>query len=92
MTVKMALQSAATDELEFVETFEQPDVEGVPSYGAAAFNLKNEELRNAYNEKLQQLKEDGTIAKILEANGFSAISNMVEVGEITTEQVCGGQS
>ena len=92
MTVKLALESAGTDELEFVETFEQPDVEGVPSYGAAAFNMEDEELRNAYNEKLKALKENGTIAKILEENGFSEISNMVEVGSITTEQICGGES
>lgn len=92
MTVKMALVSAGTDALEFVETFEQPDVEGVPSYGAAAFNLEDQELRDAYNEKLQELKENGTIAELLEANGFSEISNMVEVGEITTEQACAGQS
>jgi len=92
MTVKLALESAGTDELEFVETFEQPDVEGVPSYGAAAFNMEDEELRNAYNEKLKALKENGTIAKILEENGFSEVSNMVEAGEITTEQICDGQS
>lgn len=92
MTVKMALNSLGSDELEFVETFEQPDVEGVPSYGAAAFNLDNEELRTAYNEKLQELKDNGTIAEILEANGFSEISNMVEVGEVTTEQVCNGEA
>lgn len=88
MTVKMALESLKTDELEFIETFKQPDIEGVPSYGAAAFNLEDEELRNEYNEKLQELKEDGTIAKLLEANGFSEISNMVLVDEITTKQLC----
>lgn len=92
MTVKMALESAGTDELEFVETFQQPDVEGVPSYGAAAFNLEDEELRNAYNEKLQELKDNGTIAKLLEANGFSEISNMVNADEMTTEQACKGES
>jgi len=92
MTVKMALESASTDKLEFVETFVQPDVDGVPSYGAAAFNLDNEELKNAYNEKLEELKENGTIAKILEDNGFSEISNMVEPGSITTKQLCGGES
>lgn len=92
MTVKMALESAGTDALEFVETFEQPDVEGVPSYGAAAFNLEDEELRNAYNEKLQELKDNGTIAQLLEANGFSEISNMVTADEMTTEQACNGES
>lgn len=91
MTVKMALESAGTDELEFVESFEQPDVEGVPSYGGVAFKKGNEDLRDAYNEKLAELKEDGTIAQILEDNGFSEESNMVPVGEVTTEQLCNGE-
>ncbi|WP_249871380.1 ectoine/hydroxyectoine ABC transporter substrate-binding protein EhuB [Oceanobacillus saliphilus] len=91
MTVKMALESANTDALEFVESFEQPDVEGVPSYGGAAFSLENTELRDAYNEKLAKLKEDGTVAELLEANGFSGESNFVPVGEVTTEQLCNGE-
>ena len=33
MTIKMALESVNSTKLEFVEGFEQPDVEGVPSYG-----------------------------------------------------------
>jgi len=90
MTLRMSMESAGSD-LEFVENFEQPDVEGVPSYGAAAFNLNNTELRNAYNEELNNLKEDGTVAELLEANGFSAESNMVEVGEVTAEQACNGE-
>ncbi|RKQ33164.1 ectoine/hydroxyectoine ABC transporter substrate-binding protein EhuB [Oceanobacillus halophilus] len=90
MTVKMALESAGTDALEFVETFEQPDIEGVPSYGAAAFNLEDQELVDAYNEALASLKEDGTVAELLEANGFSEESNMVPA-EVTTEAVCNGE-
>lgn len=89
MTVRMAMETAS-DELMLVENFEQPDVEGVPSYGAAAFNLNDTELRDAYNEQLAALKEDGTIAELLEQNGFSADSNMVEVGAITTEELCSG--
>lgn len=89
MTVRMATETAS-DELMLVENFEQPDVEGVPSYGAAAFNLNDTELRDAYNEQLAALKEDGTIAELLEQNGFSADSNMVEVGAITTEELCSG--
>lgn len=91
MTVKMALESFNSDELEFVETFEQPDIEGVPSYGAAAFSLENEELRDAYNEVLAKLKEDGTIAELLEKNGFSEEMNFVGDGEVTTEQLCNGE-
>src|SRR5690606_30429823 len=82
MTVKLAWKSLNNDKLEFVETFEQPDVEGVPSYGGSVFNLADETLRDAYNEKLAELKENGTVAKILEDNGFSEISNMAE--DVTT--------
>lgn len=88
MTVRMALESFDSDELEFVETFEQPDVEGVPSYGAAAFSLDDEELRDAYNEALADLKADGTIDQILDDNGFSSEMNAVPEGEVTTEELC----
>ncbi|WP_010098189.1 ectoine/hydroxyectoine ABC transporter substrate-binding protein EhuB [Ornithinibacillus scapharcae] len=89
-TIKDALASANTDELEFVETFEQPDVEGVPSYGASAFNLDDEELLEAYNEVLAELKADGTVAELLEKNGFSEQMNMVP-DDITTAKVCNGE-
>lgn len=91
MTVKMALESFNTDDLEFVETFEQPDIDGVPSFGAAAFSLENEELREAYNEVLAELKDNGTVAELLEANGFSGDRNFVANGEVTTEQLCSGE-
>ncbi|MEC2159141.1 ectoine/hydroxyectoine ABC transporter substrate-binding protein EhuB [Virgibacillus halodenitrificans] len=90
MTIKMALESAGSDKLEFVEGFEQPDIDGVPSYGAAAFHKDNTELRDAYNEKLAELKEDGTVAELLEKNSFSEENNMVEA-EVTTEKVCNGE-
>jgi len=91
MTVRMAFESANADDLELVESFEQPDIEGVPSYGAAAFSFDNQELRDAYSETLNELKEDGTVAELLEANGFSADSNFVAAGEVTTEMVCSGE-
>lgn len=90
MTIKMALLSADTDELEFVEEFEQPDVEGNPSYGSAAFRKSDETLLEEYNEALAKLKEDGTVAELLEANDFSEVSNMVE-DEVTAEKVCNGE-
>ncbi|WP_082232566.1 ectoine/hydroxyectoine ABC transporter substrate-binding protein EhuB [Halobacillus massiliensis] len=90
MTLKMALETV--DGLEFVDDFEQPDIEGVPSYGAAAFSQDNTDLRDAYNEKLNELKEDGTIAELLEKNGFDPERNMVEVDEVTAESVCSGEN
>lgn len=91
MTLRMAVETAG-DDLEFVDNFEQPDIEGVPSYGAAAFSQDNSDLRDAYNEKLKELKEDGTVAELLEANGFDPESNMAEVGVVTTESVCSGEN
>src|SRR5699024_7186304 len=92
MTVRMAFDSFDSSDIELVESFEQPDVEGVPSYGAAAFSLENEELRDAYNEVLAELKEDGTVDELLEANGFSAESNSVPLDGVTTEQACAGEA
>lgn len=90
MTLIMALESADSDNLEFVEDFEQPDIAGVPSYGAVAFHPDETELLNAYNEKLAELKESGKIAEILEDNGFDGERNYPE-DDVTTEIVCNGE-
>ena len=90
MTVKMALESAGNDKLEFVDDFEQPDIEGIPSYGAAAFHPDNDELREAYNEELQKLIDDGTVAELLEKNGFHPENN-APPEDVTTEEVCSGE-
>ncbi|PWA13262.1 ectoine/hydroxyectoine ABC transporter substrate-binding protein EhuB [Pueribacillus theae] len=90
MTIKMALESANNNNLEFVTDFEQPDIEGVPSYGAAAFRKDNEALKNAYNEALAKIKEDGTLIELAEKSGFTEEMNMVPEG-ITAENVCSGE-
>ncbi|MHA6260577.1 ectoine/hydroxyectoine ABC transporter substrate-binding protein EhuB [Sporosarcina sp. CAU 1771] len=91
MTIKMALESANADKIEFVEGFVQPEIEGVPSYGAAAFRTDSEELRNAYNEELTKLKEEGKIAELIEPSGFSAEMNLVDT-DLTTASVCSGEN
>ncbi len=90
MTLLQAMESANSDNLEFVEDFEQPDIPGVPSYGAVAFHPDNQELLEAFNEVLAELKADGTIQDILEANGFDRERNFPE-DHITTEKVCSGE-
>lgn len=87
MTLLMALDSADSDNLEFVEDFKQPDISGVPSYGAVAFHPNNKELLAAYNEKLSELKENGSLAKILEENGFDAERNFPEA-DVTADSIC----
>lgn len=91
MTIKMALESANNEKLEFVTDFEQPDIEGVPSFGAAAFSNDDDELREAYNEELQKLKDNGEIAALIEPFGFTKEMNIVE-DDITTESVCNGDN
>lgn len=90
MTIKMALESANQDKLQFVEDFEQPNIEGVPSYGAAAFHIDDDELREAYNEELRKLKESGKIAELIEPYGFTEERNVVDI-ELTTESICSGE-
>lgn len=85
MTVKMALESSDQTALEFVEDFEQPDIKGVPSYGAAAFSQDNDELREAYNAELKKLKENGEILDLITPSGFGE-GNLVP-NDLTTDQV-----
>lgn len=91
MTIKMALESANKDKLEFVTDFEQPDIEGVPSFGAAAFRIDDDELREAYNAELKKLKESEKIAELIEPFGFTEEMNVVDPA-ITTESVCSGEN
>ncbi len=91
MTIKMALESSNQDKLDFVNDFEQPNIEGVPSYGAAAFRLDNEALKDAYNAELKKLKESGELAAIIEPYGFTEEMNVVGL-EVTAESVCSGEN
>ncbi|MBB6283538.1 ectoine/hydroxyectoine ABC transporter substrate-binding protein EhuB [Geobacillus subterraneus] len=86
LTMKSALQSAGQDELELVSDFQQPDVEGIPSYGAAVFRQDDDQLREAYNKELQKLKDSGKLLEILQKNGFGE-ENLP--GDMTTAQLCG---
>src|SRR5699024_11596407 len=90
MNLLDSLESADSDKLEFVEDFEQPDIEGVTSYGAVAFHPDQTELLDAYNDKLAELKESGKIAEILEDNGFDGERNYPE-DEVTAQMVCDGE-
>src|SRR5690625_74777 len=90
MTLLDALESADSDNLEFVEDFEQPDIEGVLSYGAVACHTDQTELLDWYNDKLAELKESGKIAEILEDNGFDGERNYPE-DEVTAQMVCDGE-
>lgn len=88
LTVKKAMLAAESDELEFVEDFIQPDVEGNPSYGAAAFHNNADDLREAYNEVLKEFKESGKILEIIETDLWGE-NNLVDP-DLTTAEICAG--
>lgn len=91
MTIKMALESSNIDKLEFVNDFQQPEIEGNPSFGAAAFRIEDKEFREAYNEELAKLKENGEIGPLIEISGFSEEMNVVDL-DLTTASVCSGDN
>ncbi|UOR10440.1 ectoine/hydroxyectoine ABC transporter substrate-binding protein EhuB [Halobacillus amylolyticus] len=89
LTVKKAMKSTGGDSLEYVEDFQQPDVDGVPSYGAAAFEQDADDLREAYNEELAKMKESGELAEIVNSVEFFGDGNLI-TEDITVEELCKG--
>ncbi|WP_010269284.1 ectoine/hydroxyectoine ABC transporter substrate-binding protein EhuB [Paenibacillus senegalensis] len=87
--LQAALGSANDDNLERVENFEQPIINGesVRGYGAAAFRHEDDDFREAFNEELEKLKESGQLLEILEEFGFTEDELP---GDVTVEDLVGG--
>jgi polar amino acid transport system substrate-binding protein len=89
-TANSAAQNNSSGNVEFVEDFTQPIIDGesVTAYGAAVFPQSEEgdELREAYNDGLQELLESGKILEILEEFGFTEAN--LPPDDITTEDRC----
>src|SRR5690625_4242204 len=90
MTLILALEADNSGELECVDDLDQPHIAGVPSYGAVAVHADNDELLEAFNEKLAELKESRKIQEMLEDNGFDDERNYPE-DDVTAEMVCKGE-
>lgn len=88
-TMNAAYASANQDAIELPENFTNPVVDGdeFVAYGAAVFRDDDDELREAYNESLAEIKESGQLLEILEEFGFSE-DNIVD--DVTTEERCEG--
>ena len=86
----LTMRNAAdrTNGVEFVEEFEQPDVEGTPSYGAAAFRQADQDFVDAYNAELAKLKESGELAEIIGEFGFGPTELP---GDVTAAQLCNAE-
>lgn len=89
LTLRTALEDQDDSKFEIVDDFEQPVIDGeeVYGYGAAVFHPEDEEFRDAYNEKLAELKESDRLLEIMEPFGFTE-ENMVT--DVTTEELCAG--
>ncbi len=88
-TLESALKTANAKNIDRVEDFTQPTVDGesVRGYGAAAFRIDDDELREAYNEKLQELKDSGELLNIISEFGFTEADLP---GDATAEELCKG--
>ncbi len=66
-TLLKVLQVADDPNFELADPFEQPVIDGEPAinYGAAAFRYEDSDLRNAFNEELQNLKESGELLDLI---------------------------
>lgn len=86
-TLESALATANAENVERVEDFEQPIINGesVRGYGAAAFRKGDTDFVEAYNEALQELKDSGELLEINKQFGFTE-SDMP--GDMTAEQLC----
>ncbi|KGA95606.1 amino acid ABC transporter substrate-binding protein [Alkalihalobacillus alcalophilus ATCC 27647 = CGMCC 1.3604] len=89
-TLTAALESANLDAIERAEPFTQPVIDGEPAvaYGAAVFADTDEgrELRDEYNEHLQQLIDSGELLEIISEFGFG--EENVPTGDVTTDDRC----
>lgn len=90
LTVKKAIQDSGGDELEYVEDFIQPDIPGVPSYGAAGFSKSSDALREEYNKTLEELRDSGKIEEVITSLPLWDENNLYE-GSPTTEELCSGE-
>lgn len=86
--VMIGCTGGGTKQIEVVEDFTQPVIDGqsVVGYGAAAFRAEDGALRDAFNEELAKLKESGELLSLLEENGFTEAELP---GEATMSELCG---
>ncbi|WP_040209064.1 ectoine/hydroxyectoine ABC transporter substrate-binding protein EhuB [Neobacillus jeddahensis] len=72
-SIRKMLESANDSNIEGVEDFKQPVIDGKSfrAYGAIVFRKEDDEFRKAYNKELQALKDSGELLEILKKFGMS---------------------
>lgn len=78
---------SAVEQVELLDPF-TPVVDGEPllGCGGATFRSNDSELREAFNQELAALREQGDLLRILEPWGFT--ESEIPPSDVTTEQLC----
>jgi polar amino acid transport system substrate-binding protein len=87
LSVEALLKATADPGLERAVPFTDPVIDGesVRGCGAVGFRLEDTELRDAFNEELQKLKDSGELLNIIREFGYT---EQELPGDITTEDLC----
>lgn len=87
-TLLKTLEDAGTDDFELAEPFSQPVIEGesVVNYGAAAFRFEDVELRQEFNQHLEDIKEEGMLIDLI--GQFQGFDEGALPGDVTAEDLC----
>ena len=86
--VQAALETSNAANVERVEDFTQPMIDGesVRGYGATVFRQSDQRFVDVFNEGLEELKASGELLEILEHFGFTADELP---GDVTTQDLVG---
>ncbi len=87
-TLIKILQVTDDPGFELAEPFEQPVIDGEPAinYGAAAFRLEDADFRQAFNQKLKQLKDEGQLIDLI--SPFEGFDEGALPGDTHAEDLC----
>jgi len=87
-TLTQLLETAETDDFEIAEPFTQPVVDGssVANYGAAAFRFDDLELRQRFNEHLEDIKEEGMLIELI--GKYQGFDEGALPGDVKAEDIC----
>jgi polar amino acid transport system substrate-binding protein len=87
-TLLKMVADAGTDDFELAEPFTQPVIEGqsVVNYGAAAFRFEDEDLRQAFNMHLDEIKEEGLLIDLI--GQFEGFDEGALPGDTKAEDLC----
>lgn len=71
--VRSTVEQANAPDVEIVEDFEQPVIDGEPveDFGATVFRDTDQDFIDAWNEELRRLEESGELLEIYEDYGFT---------------------